>query len=173
MSKAILIATLAASVALWTGGCQQQQAGAGGGAMGLQQMDIVDAAAANGQFSTFVTAVNAAGLTEQLKGKGPFTVFAPTDAAFARLPAGTLDSLLKPENRGQLQDILKYHVVKGEYSYDDVSKARTIKTLEGRRLRVTNPGGAAAVNGAIITQPDIKASNGVIQAVDKVLQPPE
>ena len=132
--------------------------------------DIVDAAVA-GKFNTLVAAVKAAGLVDTLKGKGPFTVFAPTDEAFAKLPAGTLENLLKPENKEKLQQILKYHVVSGQVMAKDVMKMHSAKTLEGGNLTIEAGTGGVMVNQAHVTKTDIAASNGVIHVVDSVLLP--
>ncbi len=132
--------------------------------------DLVDAAAA-GQFNTLVAAVKAAGLVDDLKGPGPFTVFAPTDEAFAKLPPGTLENLLKPENKGQLQKILTYHVVAGQVTAKDVVKLHSAKTLEGGSLTIDVKNGGVMVNNAHVTKTDIAASNGVIHVVDTVLLP--
>lgn len=133
--------------------------------------DLVDTAIA-AQFNTLATALKAADLVDTLKGPGPFTVFAPTDEAFAKLPAGTLEDLLKPENKAKLQSILKYHVVSGTVMASDVKKLHTAKTVEGRELTIETLNGAVVVNGAKVTKADIVASNGVIHAVDTVLLPP-
>ena len=132
--------------------------------------DIVDTAVA-GKFNTLVAAVKAAGLVDTLKGKGPFTVFAPTDEAFAKLPAGTLENLLKPENKEKLQQILKYHVVSGQVMAKDVMKMHSAKTLEGGNLTIEAGIGGVMVNQAHVTKTDIAASNGVIHVVDSVLLP--
>jgi uncharacterized surface protein with fasciclin (FAS1) repeats len=132
--------------------------------------DLVDTAAA-GQFNTLVAAVKAAGLVDALKGPGPFTVFAPTDEAFAKLPPGTLDNLLKPENKDRLQKILTYHVVAGKVTAKDVMKLRSAKTLEGGNLAIHAGDGGVMVSNAHVTKTDIAASNGVIHVIDKVLLP--
>ena len=132
--------------------------------------DIVDTAVA-GKFNTLVAAVKAAGLVDTLKGPGPFTVFAPTDEAFAKLPAGTLDSLLKPENKEKLQSILTYHVVPGKVMAKDVVKLKSAKTVEGRSVSVSTHGGGVKINNATVTKADIAASNGVIHVVDTVILP--
>lgn len=134
--------------------------------------DIVDTAVAAGQFETLATALDAAGLIETLKGPGPFTVFAPTDDAFAKLPAGTLESLLKPENKDQLTAILTYHVVPGAVMAADVVKLDQAKTVNGEMLKVRTSGGGVMVNGAQVTATDIAASNGVIHVIDSVVLPP-
>jgi uncharacterized surface protein with fasciclin (FAS1) repeats len=132
--------------------------------------DIVDTAVA-GKFNTLVAAVKAAGLVDTLKGKGPFTVFAPTDEAFAKLPAGTLESLLKPENKSKLQSILTYHVVPGKVMAKDVVKLNSAKTAEGRSIAIKTMNGGVMVNNAHVTKTDIAASNGVIHVIDTVILP--
>ncbi len=132
--------------------------------------DIVDTAAA-GQFTTLVAAVKAAGLVDTLKGAGPFTIFAPTDAAFAALPKGTLDDLLKTENKGKLQSILKYHVVAGHVMAADVVKLHSATTVQGQDVAIVTTGGHVTVNGAKVAKTDIVASNGVIHVIEAVLLP--
>jgi len=132
--------------------------------------DIVDMAVA-GNFKTLVAAVKAAGLVDTLKGPGPFTVFAPTDEAFAKLPAGTLEALLKPENRAKLQSILTYHVVLGKVMSQDVVKLDSAKTVEGRSIAIKTVNGGVMVNSAHVTKADIEASNGVIHVIDAVILP--
>jgi len=133
---------------------------------------IVDVAAKNGSFNTLVAAVKAAGLVETLSGKGPFTVLAPTDAAFAKLPAGTLEMLLKPENKKQLVDILSYHVVPGVAAYSDaVVKMTEVPTVLGRPIAVKVVGGKVMLNGATVVAADVEATNGVIHVVDTVILP--
>ncbi len=139
--------------------------------------DIVDTAVAAGDFTTLVTAVSAAGLADTLKGSGPFTVFAPTDAAFAKLPEGTVDSLLK-EPQGQLAEILKYHVVAGEFKAADVVRlnGQKIKTVQGGELSVDVTGNTvrlvdAAGNSVNVIATDVDATNGVIHVIDGVLMP--
>jgi uncharacterized surface protein with fasciclin (FAS1) repeats len=134
--------------------------------------DIVDIAAANGDFSTLVAAVKAAGLAETLKGDGPYTVFAPTNAAFAALPAGTVESLLKPENKEKLTAILTYHVVAGAITSDQLAgKRMAVPTVQGSNLHVDGRKGVR-VNRAHVISADILASNGVIHVIDQVLLPP-
>ncbi|WP_352432329.1 fasciclin domain-containing protein [Pyrinomonas sp.] len=133
--------------------------------------DIVETATKAGKFSTLVKALEVAGLTETLKGPGPFTVFAPTDEAFAKLPAGTLETLLKPENKEQLRAILLYHVVPGRVTSDDVAKATEAKTAQGEPLRIKASEGTVKVDDATVTQVDITASNGIIHVIDSVLLP--
>lgn len=126
-----------------------------------------------GQFTTLVTALKAAGLVETLAGKGPFTVFAPTDAAFAKLPAGTVASLLEPANKAKLTKILTYHVVAGKtLSPALAGKTLTVKTVEGADLKIDGRGGSVKVNNATVVAADVPASNGVIHAIDTVLMPP-
>ena len=134
--------------------------------------DIVDTAVSNGSFKTLATALQAAGLVETLKGAGPFTVFAPTDAAFAKLPSGTLDGLLKPENKAKLTSILTYHVVSGKVNAADVIKMTSAKTIEGQSILIkVLPDGAVMVDNAKVIQTDIACSNGVIHVIDTVLMP--
>ena len=132
--------------------------------------DIVDTAVA-GKFNTLVAAVKAAGLVETLKGVGPFTVFAPTDEAFAKLPAGTLEDLLKPANKAKLQSVLTYHVVSGKVMAADVVKLHTAKTVEGQNVTIKATGGKVTVDAANVTKTDIVASNGVIHVIDAVILP--
>jgi uncharacterized surface protein with fasciclin (FAS1) repeats len=136
-----------------------------------QEMDIVDTAVGAGSFTTLVAAVTAAGLVETLKGPGPFTVFAPTDAAFAALPAGTVESLLLPENKDQLVSILTYHVVPGKVMSTDLSEGLKAATVQGGEVTITLDGGAK-VNGATISTADIATTNGVIHVIDAVILPP-
>jgi uncharacterized surface protein with fasciclin (FAS1) repeats len=133
--------------------------------------DIVDTAVAAGNFGTLAAALKAAGLVDTLKGKGPFTVFAPTDAAFAKLPPGTLDDLLKPENKATLTGILTYHVVPGTVKATDVVKLTEAKTVQSQSLRIAVKDGKVKVDGANVTATDIAASNGVIHVIDSVLLP--
>jgi len=132
---------------------------------------IVGIASGDKSFSTLVTAVKAAGLVETLSGKGPFTVFAPTNEAFNALPKATLASLLKPENKAKLQKVLTYHVVSGKVMAKDV-KPGSVKTVQGSPVTVKVQGGKVMVNNANVIKTDIKASNGVIHVIDKVLLPP-
>ena len=133
--------------------------------------DIVDTAVAAGDFKTLATALQAAGLVETLKGAGPFTVFAPTDEAFAKLPAGTVEDLLKPENKEKLVAILTYHVVAGDVMAKDVVKLNEAKTVNGKSVKIMAQGGKVMVGGANVTKTDIKCSNGVIHVIDSVLLP--
>ncbi|UCF19882.1 MAG: fasciclin domain-containing protein [Gemmatimonadota bacterium] len=136
-----------------------------------QETDIVDTAIGAGSFETLVAAVQAADLVETLKGEGPFTVFAPTDDAFAKLPAGTVDELLKPENKSKLQAILAYHVVSGKYMAGDVVGMSDAKTVQGGKVMFKVKDGTAYINDAKIVKTDIATSNGVIHVIDKVILP--
>ena len=137
----------------------------------MAKADIVDTAVAAGQFNTLAKALQAAGLVETLKGKGPFTVFAPTDEAFAKLPAGTVDDLLKPENKEKLVSILTYHVVPGAVSSKKVAGMTSAKTVNGKSVKISAEGGTVKIDNATVTKADIKASNGVIHVIDSVLMP--
>jgi uncharacterized surface protein with fasciclin (FAS1) repeats len=132
--------------------------------------DIVDTAIA-GNFNTLVAAVKAAGLVDTLKGPGPFTVFAPTDEAFAKLPAGALEDLLKPENKAKLQSVLTYHVVPGKVMSRDAKKLNSAKTAEGSTIKIKASDNGVMVNDARVVKADIAASNGVIHVIDKVILP--
>jgi uncharacterized surface protein with fasciclin (FAS1) repeats len=133
--------------------------------------DIVDTAVAAGSFKTLVAAVQAAGLVDTLKGTGPFTVFAPTDEAFAKLPAGTVDDLLKPENKDKLVSILTYHVVAGKVMAADVAGKQTMaKSVQGSEIKVDGTNGVT-VDGAKVVKADIAADNGVIHVIDTVIMP--
>ena len=136
-----------------------------------QAKDIVDTAAAADDFKTLVAAVKAAELVETLKGDGPFTVFAPTDAAFGKLPEGTLDDLLKPENKDQLTAILTYHVVPGKVLAADVVTLTSAKTVQGGEVTIAADGGKVQVDGANVTATDIECANGVIHVIDTVILP--
>jgi len=138
----------------------------------MSKKDIVDTAVEAGSFGTLVAAVQAAGLVETLKGDGPFTVFAPTDEAFAALPEGTVESLLLPENKDQLVAILTYHVVPAKVMAGDIAGKNTnVLTVQGDRLDVNARGSGVKVDGATVTAADIEASNGVIHVSDTVLLP--
>lgn len=136
-----------------------------------QGKDIVDTAVGAGQFKTLAAALGAAGLVDTLKGAGPFTVFAPTDAAFAKLPAGTVEMLLKPENKAKLTAILTYHVVAGKVMAADVVKVTSAKTVQGGAVAVKVTGGKVTIDAANVVTTDIGASNGVIHVIDTVLMP--
>ena len=133
--------------------------------------DIVDTAVAAGSFNTLAAALQAAGLVDALKGDGPFTVFAPTDDAFAKLPEGTVENLLKPENKDQLTAILTYHVVPGSYGSGAVISMPSADTLQGSSLTFTADDSGVMVNSAKVVQADVSASNGVIHVIDSVLLP--
>ena len=134
--------------------------------------DIVDTAVHAGKFNTLVAAVKAAGLMETLKGKGPFTVFAPTDEAFAKLPPGTLANLLKPENKTKLAAILTYHVLPGKVAAEDIAgKKLQAATVEGASVKIDATTGVM-VDDARVVQADVMASNGIIHVIDKVIMPP-
>jgi len=135
-----------------------------------EKKDIVDTAVAAGSFKTLVAAVKAAGLVDTLKGKGPFTVFAPTDEAFAKLPAGTVEKLLKPENKKMLTDILTYHVVSGKVMAADV-KTMEAKTVQGSSAAIKVADGKVTIDKANVVKTDIEASNGVIHVIDAVIMP--
>jgi uncharacterized surface protein with fasciclin (FAS1) repeats len=140
-------------------------------ALNARAADIVDTAVAAGQFTTLVAAVQAAGLVDTLKGEGPFTVFAPTDEAFAKLPAGTVDNLLKPENRAMLVAVLTYHVVPGRIMSSDIAgKTADVTTVQGSTLAV-NANDGVKVNNATVIAADIETSNGVIHVIDTVVLP--
>ena len=133
--------------------------------------NIVDTAVAAGNFKTLAAALGAAGLIDTVSGAGPFTVFAPTDAAFAKLPAGTIENLLKPENKDQLTAILTYHVVPGKVMAADVVKLSEAKTVNGKMLKVKVNSGKVMIDDATVTSTDIAASNGVIHVIDSVMIP--
>jgi len=133
--------------------------------------DIVDTAVDAGDFATLVAAVKAAGLVETLKGEGPFTVFAPTDAAFAKLPAGTVETLLKPENKDKLVAVLTYHVVPGKVMAADVVKLTEAQTVQGKAAKVKVDNGTVMIDGAKVLKTDIACGNGVIHVIDAVILP--
>ena len=138
---------------------------------GTGDRDIVDTAVANGSFKTLAAALQAAGLVDTLKGAGPFTVFAPTDAAFAKLPAGTVEGLLEPKNKAQLQRLLTYHVVPGKVGSAAVVKMTTAKAVSGDAIAISAKGGKVMINNATVVTADIAASNGVIHVIDSVILP--
>src|ERR687897_273582 len=134
--------------------------------------DIVETASSNGSFTTLVAAAKAAGLVDTLKGPGPFTVFAPTDEAFKKLPAGTVENLLKPENKAQLTKVLTYHVVPGKVMASDITGKRTsAKTVEGSAVAIDASGAGVMVDSAKVSMADVNASNGVIHVIDSVIMP--
>ena len=135
------------------------------------EKDIVDTAVSAGNFTTLVAAVQAAGLVDTLKSEGPFTVFAPTDAAFAALPAGTVENLLKPENKDQLIAVLTYHVIPGKVMSGDIAgKSLEVETVQGSMVKVNATDGVM-VDGATVVAADIETSNGVIHVIDQVILP--
>jgi uncharacterized surface protein with fasciclin (FAS1) repeats len=138
---------------------------------GPMKGDIIDVAISAGQFTTLAAALEAADLVTTLKGDGPFTVFAPTDAAFAALPEGTVESLLKPENRDQLISILTYHVVSGKVMAADVAKLSEAATVNGANVAIQIADGKVLINEATVVAADVEASNGVIHVIDKVILP--
>ena len=142
-------------------------------AYSAESKDIVDTAVGAGSFKTLVAAVQAAGLVETLKGEGPFTVFAPTDEAFAKLPAGTVETLLKPENKAKLVAVLTYHVVPGKVMAADVVKLTEAPTVQGAKAKVKVADGTVMIDGAKVIKTDIETSNGVIHVIDAVILPPE
>ena len=162
--KSLLHRSIAAAAVL-TLGIVAAQAGK------APKQDIVDTAVAAGSFNTLATALKAAGLVETLKGKGPFTVFAPTDAAFAKLPAGTVEDLLKPENKDKLVSILTYHVVSGSVSAAQVTKMTSAKTVEGQSVKISMKDGGVMIDNANVVKADVWASNGVIHVIDSVILP--
>ena len=140
-------------------------------ASNMGKKDIVDTAVAAGNFKTLAAALKAAGLVDTLKGAGPFTVSAPTDEAFAKLPAGTVDDLLKPENHDKLVAILTYHVVSGKVMAKDVVKLHEAKTVNGKEVKIMVSGGKVMVDNANVIKTDIACSNGVIHVLDSVILP--
>ena len=163
MQKILAILTVAAAVTVGTVGNTT--------AVSAQTKDIVDTAVGAGSFKTLAKALGAADLVQTLKGPGPFTVFAPTDEAFAKLPAGTIEMLLKPENKAKLQRILTYHVVAGKVMASDVMKMRSAKTVSGDSVTIAARDGGVMVDKAHVVKTDIVASNGVIHVIDSVIMP--
>ncbi len=158
LSRALFAAAVAAPLAL--------------SAVAAKAADIVDTAVSAGQFETLVAAVKAAGLVDTLKGDGPYTVFAPTDEAFAKLPDGTVENLLKPENKEQLVAVLTYHVVPGKVmSSDVINKQVEAETVQGSKLRINALNGGVSVDNAKVVKADIETSNGVIHVIDTVVLP--
>ena len=135
------------------------------------KMDVVDTAVKAGSFNTLVAAVQAAGLAETLKGEGPFTVFAPTDDAFAKLPAGTVEDLLKPENKDKLAAILTYHVVSGKVMAKDVMTMKEAKTVNGESVTISMEADTVMIDNAKVVTADIECSNGIIHVIDTVILP--
>jgi uncharacterized surface protein with fasciclin (FAS1) repeats len=159
LSVVAVVAVLAVPAA-YAGECQASK-----------QKDIVDTAVGAGSFGTLATAVTKAGLIETLKGKGPFTVFAPTDDAFAKLPEGTVAELIKPENKDKLTAILTYHVVAGKVMAADVVKLSEAETVQGSKVKIEVKDGKVYVDGAQVVKADIECSNGVIHVIDSVILP--
>ena len=168
MRKTQLIVAALVCAALSAGFLTRPQVAA---AEETKKKDIVETAVAAGNFKTLAAALKAGGLIDTLKGNGPFTVFAPTDEAFAKLPAGTLDDLLKPENKDKLVAILTYHVVPAKAMAKDVAGLPTAKTVNGKELKLKADGGKVMINDAVVTTADIETSNGVIHVLDTVLLP--
>jgi uncharacterized surface protein with fasciclin (FAS1) repeats len=137
----------------------------------MPKADLIDTARSAGSFSTLLAAISAAGLTDTMRGEGPFTVFAPTDDAFAKLPRATLDDLLRPENKAKLAKILTYHVVLGEVNSSDVAKMKKAKTVQGAELRIQTKDGNVMVDRAQVVKADVAAGNGVIHVIDTVVLP--
>ena len=146
-------------------------AASGTTAVRAETRDVVDTAIAAGSFKTLAKALDAAGLVTTLKGAGPFTVFAPTDEAFAKLPDGTLETLLKPENKEKLRRILTYHVVSGKVMASDVVKLQSAKAVSGDTITVNVRNGVVHVDSATVTKADVTATNGVIHVIDSVILP--
>jgi uncharacterized surface protein with fasciclin (FAS1) repeats len=138
----------------------------------VKAQDIVDLAVGQDNLKTLVAAVKAAGLVDVLKGEGPFTVFAPTDAAFAALPAGTVEMLLKPENKDKLIAVLTYHVIGAKVMSTDLSNGQEAATVQGEKVKVMIAGGKVMISGATVIAADVKATNGVVHIIDKVILPP-
>ncbi len=160
--------SLSAASFLYAGGCST---GDKAHSHATAKADIVDTAVGAGSFKTLVAAVQAAGLVDTLKSEGPFTVFAPTDEAFAKLPAGTVETLLKPENKDQLIAVLTYHVVPGKVKAADVVKISEAKTVQGQEVEVKVADGKVMIDNATVVKTDIMTSNGVIHVIDTVILP--
>jgi uncharacterized surface protein with fasciclin (FAS1) repeats len=165
MNRKLVAFTLAAVAALGINLLSQAS-------LRAESKDIVDTAVAAGSFKTLAKALQAADLVDTLKGAGPFTVFAPTDEAFSKLPAGTLEGLLKPENKAKLQAILKYHVVSGKVPASKVVTMNSATTVEGSAVRIASKNGSVTVNDARVVTADVEASNGIIHVIDTVILPP-
>jgi uncharacterized surface protein with fasciclin (FAS1) repeats len=163
MSKTFTFALVASALTLAVSSARAQ----------LAPKDVVDTAVAAGSFKTLAKALQAADLVETLKGAGPFTVFAPTDEAFAKLPAGTVENLLKPENKAKLKRILTYHVVAGKVMAADAAKLTSAKAVSGDALTIAAQGGTVMVDKARVVKADVAASNGVIHVIDAVVLPKE
>ncbi len=162
LSLAVLMTSLVFASASFAGGTNNYKE---------KSKDIVTTAVENGNFKTLAAALGAAGLVDTLQSKGPFTVFAPTDEAFAKLPAGTVEELLKPENKDKLTAILTYHVVPGKVKAKDVVKLSSAKTVNGQSVGIQVSNGSVKVDNATVVATDVKASNGVIHVIDNVILP--
>lgn len=163
MNRKTILFLLAGALAATSAFAEPAKSGSG--------KDIVDTAVAAGSFKTLAAALKAAGLVETLKGAGPFTVFAPTDEAFAKLPAGTVETLLKPENKAKLTAILTYHVVPGNVPSTQAVKLTSAKTVNGKELTLKVDGGSLFIDKAKVVKADVNASNGVIHVIDTVVLP--
>lgn len=171
---AIATSSLLSSLPALANDCHSSSSKKMAEAVAKQGPNIVEVAVANSSFKTLVTAVEAAGLVDTLSGKGPFTVFAPTDAAFAKLPKGTVEKLLKPQNKATLVKVLTYHVVPSKVLSKDIkSGTASVKTVEGGLITVTKSGKSVTINNSNVAIADVKASNGVIHVIDTVLLPPD
>jgi uncharacterized surface protein with fasciclin (FAS1) repeats len=173
ISKTALALALAASAGIvsYSFTASQHSAIAAAADSYEKKKDIVDTAVSAGQFTTLAAALKAAGLVETLKGDGPFTVFAPTDEAFKKLPQGTVEALLKPENKEKLAAILTYHVVAGKATSKDVAGMESAKTVQGDTVDIKIKDGKVMIDSATVTKADVMASNGVIHVIDTVLMP--
>lgn len=174
LRSTLLVATLALVACgggETAGGAPAQDPTTAGKVTTAGKSDIVDTASSAGSFKTLLAAVKAADLESTLRGPGPFTVFAPTDEAFAKLPAGTVDGLLKPENKDKLKAILTYHVVSGKVGAEQAMKLSNAKTVNGKELKLVASGGSLKVDKATVVKADVAASNGVIHVIDTVLLP--
>ncbi|GEO05068.1 fasciclin [Adhaeribacter aerolatus] len=156
-----------------TTGIEKKEGVMVGGAMMVPSKNIVENAVGSSEHTTLVAAVKAAGLAETLMGSGPFTVFAPTNAAFEKLPAGTVETLLKPENKAKLASVLTYHVVPGRLQAKDLKNGQKLTTVNGAALTVTRQGNMVMINGANVTTADVISSNGVTHVLDGVVLPPQ
>jgi len=172
LMTALLASGLAATIpAKECGSAMTQTVSLGALADKAGSADIIDTAVAAGSFKTLAAALTAAGLIETLKGEGPFTVFAPTDEAFAKLPKGTVESLLKPENKSELIAVLTYHVVPGKVMADKVTGLKFAETVNGQRVDIAVKDGTVMIDGATVIKADVAASNGVIHVIDRVILP--
>src|SRR5215218_2975300 len=171
----LTVMALATFFSMATASAQEKSVEVGGAAM-YPSKNIVENAVNSKDHTTLVAAVKAAGLVDTLEGKGPFTVFAPTNAAFGKLPAGTVDNLVKPENKATLSKILTYHVVPGKLEASDLTDGKKLKTVEGEQLTIKKSGDKVTIidskgDASVVTIPNVNQSNGVIHVVDTVLMP--